>query len=213
MKHRAEMSSFQDLQSEAQALASTGQLSSLSEQDIADEAKKATAKTANKGNWLGWLRKTFTGNTTIDDESVHVVEEMTDEKCPFCNTAVTPGIKFCLNCQHKFATAQSPKTMREGNSSKRGGRTSNRMSESVDVRNRTKASFNHMGFTGPQKVLTLVLLVIIGLAVAVTMNFKTVKANVEKMMGPAPTQQATENSAPAPQGKATKSGRRHRDRN
>lgn len=210
MKHRSEMSSFQDLQSEAQALASTGQLSSLTDADIMahEEQKKATAKAATKGNWLDAIKNAFSGKK-VDEDDVTVVDEISDEKCPFCNTAVTPGIKFCLNCQHKFATTQGPKAMRDGGGGgKRTGRASNRMAEAVDVRNRTKASFAHAGLTGPQKLLTAAVLVIIGLAVAVTLNFKTVKAEVDKFI--TPSQPQAVETPPPPPPTTKKSGRRHR---
>lgn len=209
MKHRAEMSSFQDLQSEAQALASTGQLNSLTDDDIAqEELKKAAAKTTSKGNWLDWFKSALSGKKPEEDQ-ITVVEEISDEKCPFCHTAVTPGIKFCLNCQHKFATTQGPKTMRDVGG-KRTGRGANRMAEAVDVRNRTKASFAHAGLSGPQKLLTLAVIVIIGLAVAVTLNFKTVKAEVDKLIAP-PVQQAAETPPPPTGGGIKKTGKRHKN--
>jgi predicted metalloprotease len=59
------------------------------------------------------------------------------------------------------------------------------MADTVDVRRRTKASFNHGGLTGSQKAMTLMLLIIVGLGVYVTLNFNVVKAEVAKIMTPA----------------------------
>ena len=217
MKHRAEMSSFQDLQSEAQALASTGQLASLTDEQVAAEAEiqQAAARQAKKGNFIDWLVSKFSGKA--DDSSEVAAESFSEEKCPFCQTAVTPGIKFCLNCQHKFAVVPGPKTMRGGKSKPhtKGGRPG-RMADTVDVRNRTKASFNHHGLTGLQKVLTLFVLMVLGGGVAVYFNYKVVKAEVSKIMSTAPAPEANVEPPPAPPTKtanSTKSrNRKHSER-
>lgn len=197
MKHRAEMSSYQDLQSEAKALASTAALDAISDEQIkqAELEVHLAAQSAKKHTFVDWLVSKF---AKAAKPVVEAEENTSDEKCPFCQTAITPGIKFCLNCQHKFAT-QTPKHIRGGNSQPHAkGARPGKMADTVDVRRRTKASFNHGGLTGPQKAMTLMLLIIVGIGVYVSLNFNVVKSEVAKIMTPASVPETASETTPPP---------------
>ena len=209
MKHRAEMSSYQDLQSEAKALASTAALDAISDEQIkqAELEVQLAAQNAKKYNFVEWLVSKF---AKAAKPIVEAEESTSEEKCPFCQTAITPGIKFCLNCQHKFAT-QTPKHIRGGNSQPHAkGARPGKMADTVDVRRRTKASFNHGGLSGPQKAMTFMLLLIVGVGVYVTLNFNVVKAEVAKIMTPASVPETASETATTPSPKTEKHGKRHK---
>jgi hypothetical protein len=210
MKHRAEMSSYQDLQSEAKALASSAALDAISDEQLkqAEIERELAIQSAKKQTFVDWLVAKFSKPTPVADNDV---EDVSEEKCPFCQTAITPGIKFCLNCQHKFAT-QTPKQIRGGNSQPHAkGARPGKMADTVDVRRRTKASFNHVGLTGPQKAMTLMLLIIVGVGVAVSLNFNVVKSEVAKIMTPqAVPQTAVETPAAPPPKPSAGHGKRRK---
>jgi cytochrome c-type biogenesis protein CcmE len=87
------------------------------------------------------------------------------------------------------------------------------MADTVDVRRRTKASFNHVGLTDTQKAMTLMLLIIVGLGVAVSLNFNVVKSEVAKIMTPASVPQTAVETQASPATKTQNTqghGRRHK---
>ncbi len=204
MKTRAEISNFRDLLSEAEALASTGQLEELPAEAVAAlEAQQAKEKKKDNGSWMSKITGAFRRKEEPEEDKEEV--KPGSETCTFCGAAITPGIKFCLNCQHKIAPSQAPATLRGG-----AGRRSGRGNDAVDMRNRTKASFNHGGLT-PQTAFTSLLLLIAVISIVVTANYDYVKSHIEKVMSPSAAakdgQQSPspkEAAVPAPGKKPTK---------
>ncbi len=123
-KQRVQISSFSNLQSEAEALRQQAlvkqnesearpegiQFVNSATSTLEKTEKKVDGQAGNPSAWLDKLKLVVTRKQSAakepDDEPQQSLDSvLTVDMCPYCSNAIQPGIKFCVNCQHQLVSA------------------------------------------------------------------------------------------------------------
>jgi serine/threonine protein kinase len=189
-KHRIEVANFKDLVSEAEA---------LHKQTLENEALKIVtaqaAKAAADLDGVQFMRnkensseqRTSKANKILSDsgwmsrfqrkgeeEGDGAVGEQQAESCPYCHSDVQPGIKFCIKCNHQITGPVGQYSATRPNKSDAQGKG---FSSKAKVATSKSNSLSQI-----QKVLTVVLIILVGYGGWTAMHNEELRTTISKLV-------------------------------
>lgn len=192
-KHRIEVANFKDLVSEAEALhkatleneamkAVTAQVAKAAAdldgvQFMRNKENSSEQRTSKANKILsdsGWMSR-FQRKGEDDAEPVATGEHPQLDSCPYCHAAVQPEIKFCIKCNHQLTGPvgqYSPTRANKGDGQGKG------FSSKAKVATSNKS--NSLSII--QKVLTVVLVILIGYGGWSAMNNDELRTTISKLV-------------------------------
>lgn len=210
-RYRLEDVTFQDLESEAQAL-ETGEhpaldlaLASMASpvQEVINELKTETAvhkghesqqrlhpvtpydngdeMEEEKQGWMARLLSVFRRDQ-VDEEDEEFEQQYGYSNCPFCSAPVKARLRFCVNCQRQLPSVQEFSKLRLQNGRFAISNKSMRQEEPKGFSRRAKMRSSSPGASAFQKAITIVLIAALGYGGYKCMTDKNFTKNVQNIM-------------------------------
>ncbi len=211
-RYRLEDVTFQDLESEAQAL-ETGEHPALdfasmpgpsAVQEVINEMKTETAVHRNQDasqransaypnedytnmeeenqGWLAKIMSVFKREQVDEEDEDEVDPQLGYSNCPFCSAPVKARLRFCVNCQRQLPSVQEFSKLRMQNGRFAISNKNMRQEEPKGFSNRAKMRSSNPGASAFQKFVTLILICAVGYGGYKAYTDKNFTKNIQKMM-------------------------------